>query len=84
MVTVLLVLHLCHILMNHSAQGEEKKTKQRRKKVQKRTMNIADVAYAFGLWFAVIHLDYLKACDEWVTHKIVLSFKSLTVGSKGY
>lgn len=77
MVTGLLVLYLCHILMNHSAQEEKKKSRERRRKVQKRTMIIADVAYAFSLWFAAIHLDYLKACDEWVAHKIVLCLSSL-------
>lgn len=62
---------------NEPLSTRRKKNRGRRRKVQKKTMIIADVAYAFGLWFAAIHLDYLKACDEWVAHKIVLCLSSL-------
>lgn len=57
--------------------SKRRKRSERIRKVQKRTMVIADVAYAFSLWFAAVHLDYLKACDEWVAHKIMLCLSSL-------
>lgn len=50
---------------------------ENRRKVQKRMMIIANAARTFSLWFAAIHLDYLKACDEWVAQKIVLCLSSL-------
>lgn len=38
-----------------------RRKKKNRSKAQKRTMIIADAAHAFSLWFAAIHLDYLKS-----------------------
>lgn len=61
----------------HTNDPLSTRRKKSRRKVQKRMIIIANGARTSSLWFAAIHLNYLKACDEWVAQKIVLCLSSL-------